>query len=281
LDATLVHVRQGSALLETHAYTSLHEHGTLTSNVAPSAVTTALIVTENVKYHMDPEDCMKPGGYGEKTITPGGHETATGVSFIEDKLCLCEAEGVKTICYKDVKTQISGRYGFTYWMPLPQSKNLGYPLWTYVGLGEQFSGWRRDTLADLKSWDSDGDGRISLAEMLQLAIEKGVSAQWLEVVKKEDPCAIINGRVSADLWLRVLEDVHTNREQFLKDMEQAGLKPGDMNGSSHEEHLDGKPMMFIKKKYHTDFLDSASACGEQLAAASSTKRGNLPAPSVP
>merc|ERR1712216_1093014 len=116
------------------------------------------------------------------------------------------------------------RYGETYWMPLSASKNLGllYSLDTYIRQG--FASWRTESVDDLKTWDTDGDGDISMKEVLGLASSKGVNDEWLQLMKSEDPCVILNGQVSANMTLHLLQDIGASvPELSLEAMEALGV----------------------------------------------------------
>jgi hypothetical protein len=152
---------------------------------------------------------MEAHGYGRPVVATG-EETKT---YIESK-CLCVADGTQTLCSKsqtfdgDGSKLDNGRYGETYWMPLPDSKNLGLvsAIRTYVE-SDSWSSWRDASVRDLESWDTDGDGDISMREVLDLAASKGVNDEWLELMKTEAPCVLLNGQVGANMMLHFLKDL--------------------------------------------------------------------------
>lgn len=166
---------------------------------------------------------IRMGSYGNTTISDTGSKTA---SYIENDLCLCEADGTETICPK-----VLYEYGETWWMPLPGCKALSEVLEAYVGrLGldafpEWLETWRMNTLQDLLQYDIDKDHRLTLSEVLDIASRRGLNQDWLKLMIQEDPCTIANGQISADFWLQVMENIDSKPGELAQHLKDAGKFP--------------------------------------------------------
>lgn len=189
---------------------------------------------------------MPAGGYGSLKLSKTGQETK---QFIENEVCLCVAGGSLTLC--DVHPDLR-RYGETYWMPLPNSKNLGLGFILATYLEQDFGGWRQGSIADLLTWDVDRNGKISLEEVMKVGPSKGVSSAWLEMMTREDPCELVNAAISADFSLHLCQDIALDKATLQREFTHAGLwPPGDH---------DLKGQAFLKNKYGVKFLENKAEC---------------------
>mmetsp|Transcript_98840 Transcript_98840/g.255477 ORF Transcript_98840/g.255477 Transcript_98840/m.255477 type:complete len:372 (-) Transcript_98840:92-1207(-) len=212
---------------------------------------TASFSMRTVRLHIRTgEICMSAGGYGKETVNTAPLSQAAK-NYIQNDLCLCQADGVQTIC---TQRDHWGDGGASAWVPMPESKNLGRALETYIGLGEgTWAGWRSGSLGDLKSYDTNSDGEITPSELLQEVPKRGVAREWLDAMKAEDPCVLVNGQRDANLWYHVLKDIEQHPGRLHKEMDHAGVYPA--KGSSWDQATE-----WVRKKYSLELLSDKAKC---------------------
>eukprot|EP00443_Scrippsiella_acuminata_P086843 CAMPEP_0115499512 /NCGR_PEP_ID=MMETSP0271-20121206/67377_1 /TAXON_ID=71861 /ORGANISM="Scrippsiella trochoidea, Strain CCMP3099" /LENGTH=363 /DNA_ID=CAMNT_0002928331 /DNA_START=50 /DNA_END=1141 /DNA_ORIENTATION=+ len=207
------------------------------------------------------EICMAAGGYGQETLTAAPFLSEAAKNYIQNDLCLCQADGVQTIC---AQKDHWGDGGMSAWIPLPESKNLGRALETYIGLGEDtWAGWRSGSLEGLKHYDTDSNGEISLIELLHEAPKRGVAQEWIDVIKAEDPCVFVNGQRDANLWFHVLKDIEQHPGQLHGEMERAGVYP--KQGGSWDPTTE-----WVRKKYSLELFSDKAKCRSLMDVAASS-----------
>jgi hypothetical protein len=207
--------------------------------------------------------CMSGGGYGEKEVALPLSQEA--VNFIQNDLCLCKADGVQSICFQEEKW---GDEGITGWLPMPGSKNLGRPGDTYLGLPQDgmLLGWRHDTIEQLRSLDTNSDGVLTLGEVLHQARLRGVNQDWLDLMKKVDPCRIVNTQRDAYMWLQALPNIAEHPGQLAAELQAAKVWP-DHPGDAL---LWGPGYDWLRqKKYHLPFMSDQKACRDLWDSAAS------------
>jgi len=268
LDSAMVTVVPPQAAQPRSSLGQMASQRRLTLDTGSQTGTSSLSVSE-VRLHIRTGDiCMEAGGYGHKELVAATAAAAAplsqeAVNFIQKDLCLCQADGVQSICYQ---RDSWGDDGESAWMPLPGSKGLGRALDIYIGLGEgTWAGWRSGSIAALKQYDPNSDGVIQLSEVLHEAPKHGVSQEWLDLMKKEDPCVVVNGQRDAYLWLQALTDIAEHPGHLAAEFKKAGVwpeRPGDAS-------LWGPGKKWLREKYQLGLLSDKDACRDQWNSASS------------
>ena len=160
--------------------------------------------------------------------------------FHRDDVCACFYGNQVSVCAKSAMDFVKKEYGSSFWMWLPETKNIGpnyntlvtpdvYINWhgrffvdkgNYEKIYDHWHTWRQTSIADLSRWDTDSDGTITTREVHQWA-QQTMSKEW---ISHANPCLVHNAAVYCNAFLKYLRKIETWFKEY------------PFSGSTHARH---------------------------------------------
>jgi len=144
------------------------------------------------------------------TIVGGDWSQDNDLDWYENKVpiqdsCLCYYGSHPAMCAKSGFEDTMAKYGVTFWVPLPRSKNYSNhnlpgrwyaTYWdpsfnSYDHTFEHWGDWRDNVIEDVSVFDQNDDGDISLREFLHTIETLEVNQQWFQNYKTRRPCEVV------------------------------------------------------------------------------------------